>query len=79
MELSQGRQLVIGNALTIDQVQNRVARGRGVLAPFSSDARNLVDRLGPVRPAEVSRGGLPGFFWHYHPVDRPDVHIWFSE
>ena len=32
-------------------------------------------RRGPT--VELSRGGAPGFFMHYHPRQRSNAHIWF--
>ena len=56
--------------------------GQGVIAFTHNDAIALTNAFGgPVDllQPEISRRGITGFFWHYHPLGRPDVHIWFLQ
>ena len=53
---------------------------QGVIAFSQLDAYQLAKKFGgPIisRWQPETRLGVPGFFWHYHPAHRSEIHIWF--
>jgi len=78
--------LILTRPLTFEGAVERITgiSGRhteGVFALSRQDAEGLVAVFGgPIfgRPQpEIRPGSLPGFFWHFHPMGRPDAHVWF--
>ena len=74
-----GRNVVIGDGLTLTEASTRVAKGNNVMCINQSAAKTLLaincywNAVGP----EIA--GMEGAYWHYHPHRNtiPSVHIWF--